>query len=154
MTQIPDSLYGPLKTLTHEVKKDLQKRGIAIPVKNNDGSISLGHYTIVKRNCFYAIIDYSGDVLVDQINLPQTAAVIANDLALGKFINNTLLDIDRNYGYEDFEEQLHTKSAEKNLKKNFERAEVMMTKSKINRYKKEQHKRDIVKSFEKLLNFA
>jgi hypothetical protein len=154
MHPIPDSLYGPLKIVSEEVKKDLRKRGIAIPVKNNDGSISLGHYTIVKRSQFYAIIDYSAEVIVDQINLPQTAAVIANDLALGKFIDNDLLAIDRNYGYEEFEELLHIKSAEKNIKKNIDRADVMITKSKINRYKKEQYKRDIVKSFEKLLNFA
>jgi hypothetical protein len=73
---------------------------------------------------------------------------------LGKFINSKLLTIDKNYGYEEFEEQLHAKSAERNMTKNIDRADVMMTKSKINRYKKEQHRRDIVKSFEKLLNFA
>jgi hypothetical protein len=154
MKQIPEHLYGKLKTLTEEVKQDLRRRGIAIPTMNNDGTIALGQYTIVKQNSFYAIIDYAGDVVVDKINLPQSAAILANSLALGKFVDEAVLTADRNYGYEEFEELLHNKIAKQNMSKNVDRADVMLTKSKINRVRKEKYKQDIVRSFEKLRKFA
>ena len=53
------------------------------PVKNNDGSINIGRYTIVKDlSGFFDILDYSGDIVVDKINLAQTAIVLANKLTI------------------------------------------------------------------------
>ena len=154
MNRIDDTVYRKLETVSNKVKNQLQSKGVAIPFKNDDGTISLGNYTIARRNGFYAILDYANEVIVDQINLPQTAAILANNLAVGKFIDNVILNYDRNYGYADFEEQLHHRTAERVLKKNLDRADVLFTKSKISHDKKQAAKRAILKSFEKLRNFA
>jgi hypothetical protein len=154
MTHLSDSVYRKLQVVTDQVKQQLQRKGVAIPVKNDDGSIALGHYTIVKQDNFYAILDFSNEVIVDKINLPQSAAIIANGLALGKFVDTDTLNLDRQYGFCEFEELLYSKLAEKNLDKNIDRADMMYTKKNINRDKKIKFKRSIMKRFEKLRNFA
>jgi hypothetical protein len=154
MKQLSSNVYKKLQIVSDQVKKELQKKGVAIPVRNTDGSIALGNYTIAKRNGFYVILDYAKEVVVDQINLPQTAAILANNLALGKWIDEKILKCDRHYGYAEFEETLHIRMAEKNLKKNVDRADMLFTKGKIKHAKKEDFKREIIKSFEKLRNFA
>lgn len=154
MKKNPEALYKQLKIVTSSVKQDLRLKGIVIPTKNANGSITVGNYTIVKKHAFYSIVNHSGNNVVDQINLPQTAALIANGLALGKPLDKSLLVVDQQYGYAEFEELLHAQIATQNLKRNFDRAELMLTKSLINRLKKEQHKKVIMKNFEKLKQFA
>ena len=154
MKQINSNVYKKLQIVSDQVKQELQKKGVASPIRNNDGSIALGSYTITKRNGFYVILDYSKEVVVDQINLPQTAAILANNLALGKWIDEKILRSDRQYGYAEFEETLHLRMAENNLKKNVDRADMLYTKGKIKHAKKEYFKLEILRSFEKLRNFA
>ena len=83
MDHIPEHLYKKLKQVTFEVKSNLHRRGIAIPVKNDDGSISIGNYTVRKSKGQYQIFDFRNEVVVDKINLPQSAIILANGLALG-----------------------------------------------------------------------
>jgi hypothetical protein len=150
-----DDVYQQVKDLAEKVKTKLQKQGIAIPSKAEDGNIILGNYKIKKsKTGFYSILNYCNDVVVDFINLPQSAALLANKLALGKYIDDEILNADRNYGHALFEEELHKMLAEKNIKsKNIDRAEIMFTKYNIAKYKREQHKKTIVNDFEKLLRF-
>jgi hypothetical protein len=152
--QIPENLYKQLVTVSKHVKNDLKRHGIAVPVENPDGTISLGTNRVLKKDNFYAIMDYSGEVIIDKINLPQTAILLANSLALGRFIDPTLLASDRKYGYSAFEEQLHSVLAERLSKTDPDRADVMIAKSRSEKYKKEHQKRYIMKRFEKLLKFA
>ena len=56
---------------------------------------------------FYSILNYCNDVVVDYINLPQSAALLANRLALGKYMDDNILIADRSYGHALFEEELH-----------------------------------------------
>jgi hypothetical protein len=154
MDHIPEQLYKKLKQVTFEVKSNLLRRGIAIPVKNNDGSISIGNYTVKKSKGYYQITDFTKEVIVDKINLPQSAIILANGLALGKFIDKDLLSKDRHYGYAAFEEELHRQSAIRNLKKNIDRADLLYTKSAVNKSKKDNYKKDILGTFEKLKKFA
>lgn len=154
MNQIPEKVYYKLEVVAKAVSQNLQRKGVAIPVKNDNGSVTLGNYTIVKRDNFYVIIDYSGEVVVDKINLPQSAAILANGLALGKFIDPEILSQDRMYGYAEFEEVLHKQMAERCLSKDLNRADVMFTKSNINRAQKEHYRTTIMARFEKLRRFA
>jgi hypothetical protein len=103
---------------------------------------------------FYAVTDYSGHPVADNVNLPQTAAMLANGLALGKFLDTKLLQLDREYGYALFEETLHKSIVKNSAKKSLEIYEIGMTKYLIARHKKEQHKSAIIKSFEKLKNLV
>jgi hypothetical protein len=154
MKQIPDDIYQKVKQIGLNVKEQLKSQGIAIPTKTEDGAIRVGHFTIKKSKGFYKVLNYRNDVVVDNINLPQTAAIQANRLALGKWADDNLSAADTSYGHALFEEELHTQLAEKSLKlNNLDRADVMFTKRNIAKYKKEQHKKIIVHGFEKLMRF-
>ena len=153
MDHLPEHLIKKILHVSKEVKHDLFRKGVVVPVKNNDGSIGVGKFRIVKNNngC-YSIRNFANDVVVDNINLPQTAAVVANGLALGRFKDNTLINTDQNYGYALFDEMVHKRAVERSKTKSLEYFEVMMTKCTIARSKKEYYKSDVVKSFQKLVN--
>jgi hypothetical protein len=155
MKNIPDDLYKKVIQLSDDVKKELRAKGVVVPVRNRDGTISVGAYVIAKQSeGYYLIKDRYNEVVVDNINLPQTAAVIANGLALGKFKDLTLLNADRYYGYALFEEQVHNRAVERSNKKSLEYFDVMLTKAMIAKAKKERYKQDVVKSFEKLIKLV
>lgn len=147
-----DFVFKKIENLAKIVKADLRKKGLVVPVENNDGSVTVDAYTIVKKvTGFYAIVDRFSEVVVDDINLPQTAAVLANNLALGKWLDSDLLRQDKIYGYKLFEEQLLNNHGSTNLKKlDYDKAEVNFTKAKIARYKKMNAKEAVLKSFDKL----
>jgi hypothetical protein len=147
-----DPVFKKIETLAYEVRKNLRKQGFVVPCDNGDGTVGVDNYTIVKENTgFYVIKDRHNNVIVDQINLPQTAAVLANNLALGKWLDDALLREDRRYGYGLFEETLSRAHALNSLKrKDIDRAELMYTRLKIARFKKTAAKKEILSSFEKL----
>jgi hypothetical protein len=149
-----NDLYQKIIQLSVRTKEKFRSRGIVLPVKNLDGSISIGDYRLEKdSNNFYCIKDKHGNLIIDQINLPQTAAVIANDLALGKNLNQYLIEKDRSYGYAQFEEDLH-KRAVFSGKKDSDYIDIKLSKFMLSQVKKELCKQDIIKSFEKLRNLA
>lgn len=152
MPQVKDELYKKIENVAKTVKKELQKKGFVIPVKNDDGSITLDSYTIRKdQNGFYLISNSREEVIVEKINLPQTAAILANGLALGKWLDEKILKIDQTYGHKMFENVLCNKLAKKSLaEKNIERAEILYTKAAIAKAKTENVKQEVLRSFEKL----
>lgn len=151
MKPINDDLYRKIDRVTSEVRENFRRRGLVIPVENKDGSITLENFTIVRQGTgFYAILNRNGEAVVEQINLPQTAALLANGLALGRFLDNDLLVKDRNYGYALFDETLHERAVQRSTKKPLDYFDLRLSKCMIARAKKEQYKNDIVKSFEKL----
>jgi hypothetical protein len=152
-SSISDSLYRKLEVVSNQVKKQFRNKGIVIPIKNDDGSISLGNYTIVKENNFYKILNYAQETVVENINLPQTAAVLANNLALGKFIDIQILNIDRKYGYAEFEEQLSTRLLKKS-KNNLVLYDLSLANGREKQAKKEFYRQEIQRSFEKLRKFV
>jgi len=150
-----EDLYRKFILLSDSVKKKLRSRGIAIPTANQDGTVSIGAYTIIKDdNGNYAIITISKEYVVRDINLPQTAILVANNLALGRRTDDSIIVQDKNYGYALFEEQLHTRAARKSMRTNPEYADLMLDKGIISKYKKEACKKQITRSFEKLRKLA
>lgn len=155
MKSIPDDLYKKMVKLSDEVKRQLLKKGIAIPAKNADGSVSVGTFKIIKSDeGFYSIIDFQREVIVDRINLPQTAVIVANGLALGQFKDAEVINHDKRYGYALFEETMHKQALERSSKKSLEYFDLAMTKYSIARAKKEYHKKDVVRSFQKLIKLV
>lgn len=146
MNSLSADLYKKILTLSTCVNDNLKRKGIAIPSKNDDGSISLGNYVIIKNNNFFFIQDYKKENIIEKINLPQTAILLANKLALGKFIDNSILQNDRYYGYAEFEEKLYTMRIKKNIENSL-LFEVKLCDAKL---KKEFYKKTIRASFEKL----
>ena len=154
MSSTSDQVLKKFKLVADIVKKDLKQRGIVIPTKNRDGTVSIENYSIVKNtNGFYSIKNRNGDTVVDNINLPQTAALIANSLALGKLTEQRFYRLDQEYGYMTFEVDLLRQHAVQSLKKkNLDRADFLYTKLNIAKIKVETSKASIMNSFEKLRN--
>lgn len=152
MSSTTDQIYKKLNTVAQTVREELRKKGVVIPVKNSNGSIKLENYTIVKQKTgFFTIFDKHGDAVVEKINLAQSAALMANSLALGRWLDTNIRDLDREYGYKSFEYELLEKNASKNLKNNnVDRADMLFTKSKIAKNKVESAKNQILSNFEKL----
>lgn len=150
MKNLPTNLYYKIQELSEEVRKELKRKGIVAPIKNSDGSISIGFYTIIKTQDGYTVLDPTGEPVVDKVNLPQSAVLIANSLALGRYKDMGIIDSDRRYGYALFDEELHTRAAS-NKKKTLEHFDLMTTKAAIAKSKKEYYKRDLLNKYEKLI---
>ena len=155
MKKIPEFVYNKFAVLSDEIKKEFRRKGFVIPTTNDDGSIRLGVFNVVKTNSgFYQIQDIKGKLVIDNINLPQTAVILANDMALGRIMNSDLIKKDQMYGYAFFEEQLHKKSAEKYRANNIDQSVLRTTKQLISKGKKDYFKNEIVRHFEKLRKFV
>ena len=111
-----EKLYQKIQELAKKVKNDFRRKGLIIPTRNNKYSIRIGNYLIKrKENEFYAVVSVDGEVMADQLNLPQTAALIANQLALKQQFDKGLVEVDREYGYACFEHQLYNRDKERML---------------------------------------
>jgi hypothetical protein len=154
MSSISAHVLSKFKSVANTVKQDFKRKGIAIPVKNPDGSINLENYKIVRdQDGFYVIKNRSGESILSGINLPQSAALLANDLALGRWADAHVYQLDREYGYKLFETELLRKHASISVKKNnFDRADYLFIKLKIAKLKVEDTKKEIISSFAKLRN--
>jgi hypothetical protein len=144
-----EKLYKAMDLLTHDVVASLRRRGIVIPKICEDGSVKIGRFNIVKdEHGQYEIKDQEGACLHRGINLPQTAIVLANDLALGRWEDQRLIAADVKYGYADFEEHLHTHNYTK--AKDRVKSGVSLAKISASRGKKTQLKKIVMDRFDKL----
>lgn len=150
-----NDIYVKIQQLDRDVKEQLKRQGIVVPVRKNDGTIQVGHYRIKRDKAgFYKVLTSNNEVIVGNINLPQTAAILANRLALGKWLDDDVISADTKYGHALFDETLHRQLAEKSLKSNnVEKAEVMYTKTAIDKHKKNQYKLELDRGFDKLIRF-
>jgi hypothetical protein len=89
--------------------------------------------------------------VVDHINLPQTAILTANKLALGQYKDTELLINDTKYGYSEFEEELYKRALKNNTITNFD---IKLSKYGTASIKKEAYKRTIDNSFQKLIKLV
>lgn len=150
MNNITKETWDKIFSISVKVKNNLRKKGFVIPIQNDDGTIKIGFYTIKKENDFYSIYDSTNYLIVDKLNLAQSAVLIANKLALGKFMDKNILELDRNYGYALFEEQLNSTSK----RKNNEDYEIRNMKAKMASLKKQRCIFNINNQFKKLSSFV
>jgi hypothetical protein len=149
-----EKLYRKIQELAKKVKNDFRRKGMIIPTRDSKHSIRIGNYLIKrKENEFYAVISVDGEIMADQLNLPQTAALIANQLALKQQFDKGLLEIDRDYGYACFESQLYNKARQRTLK-DPEYFNIRMYEYENSADKAETLKNYIVSQFEKLNKIA
>jgi hypothetical protein len=154
MRTTTERIYQKLKNLTRKVRDDFRRKGIVLPAKKDDGSIKVGQYLIQRKdNDFYAVISVDGEVMADQINLPQTAAVVANHLALKNCLDKDILDKDREYGYSYFEYQLYQRAKERSLT-DLDYFDVKVSKFEDSREQADFYKQQILARFDKLKKLA
>lgn len=151
MNQITENFLDKVETLARSVKQDLKNKGVVVPSKGKDGSYRFGNYRMVKENSgFYSIFDKDGQAIATNINLPQTAAVIANDLALGKLLDIELLKLDTNYGYRDFDCELFESKCAKYQKNDPDKFLIYNTRYLIAKEQRSVFKNQILAKFDKL----
>lgn len=150
-----NELYKKITELNNSVKNDLKKNGFIVPILLNDNKIKIGNFIINKNTKgFFEIKDRKNKVFIENINLAQTAILIANKLALGKWANDDLLKLDKNYGYLLFDEQVYLRSKQQGIKnKNFDKVDIMNHRLDKLKTKKEYLKNSILINYQKLLNF-
>lgn len=151
MTQLEDNFLDKVEKLAKSVKQDLKRKGFVVPSKSEDGTYIFENYKIKKEETgFYSIFDKNNELIVSKINLPQTAALLANDLALGKFLDSKLIDLDKNYGYRDFDCELFESASLKYRKTDLDKFFFYNTRYNLAREQKKICKEQILAKFEKL----
>lgn len=151
MTPI-EQLYKKVSELTAGIKQEFRNNGIVIPVRGLNGGIKLDDFTVTKtNNNTYTITDSDENTIVKDINLAHTAILLANDLALGKGLDLTVLENDKTYGYSLYEEEyMRRLRASLIKKKDWTRAETLKLKEDQAGQKSRAAKKEIIASFEKL----
>jgi hypothetical protein len=153
MNQIPEHVYNKISVLTKEICEEFRRKGIVLPARERDGSVKIGNLKITKDSRgYYNIVWQTGHPVASCINLPQTAILVANRMALGKGVDDKLLEADKQYGYAEFEETLQKRYLDRS--KDIDRSCLMLGKLSVSRAKKEQNRRIIISSFEKLRKFV
>jgi hypothetical protein len=153
MKKIPDNVFNKIESLAKEVITNLKKKGHIVPVKQQDGSVRFEKFVVRKnKNGFYSVYGRS-IVYADNINLPQTAAILASNLALGKILDADIIKLDKEYGYRLFDEQVFL-NATKRKKISLDQEIFYETRSSIAKLQKDEIKGRILQSFKKLSNMT
>jgi hypothetical protein len=149
--QINDQLYKKVVDLAFEVKENFRERGYVVP-SQDCGKVRIGNYFVSREKTgFYSVKDVRGNVLYEKVNLPQTAALVANSLALGKNEEDKFLKYDREYGFSAFEDENYRRLSTVYLNsQDWGRYEALVTKQESAQEKAEQAKNFILAYFEKL----
>ena len=50
MKKIPNDLYKKIVQVSTQVKMELRRKGIVVPVENKDGTVTVGNFLIVKKS--------------------------------------------------------------------------------------------------------
>jgi len=149
--QVKTTVYNRIVDLALKTKEDFKARGIAIPTTNESGEIKIGRFFIVRENGSYSVLNLRREKIYDNLNLPQTAILVANSLALNQSVNQTLLIHDYRYGCSEFDEENYRRIAKSLMhKQDWERYESVLIKQEIAQEKSEMSKNEILRSFQKL----
>lgn len=149
-------LYKNIYDLVIETKEIFKSRGYIIPLKQKNGSVKIGNYTIQRNdNGQYDVINSFQQKAIERINLPQTAIMVANDLATGKWPDSELILKDRQYGFNTFEEKQLEKVMDYATEHGqWDRVDSLMIKKHIATLKAESAKNFILTCYSKLRRFG
>lgn len=152
--KITNRLFWQIRELSKKIKTEFFKKGVVIPSKTVEGDVRVGQYLIRRqRNDFYSVLGTDGETLAENINLPQTAIIVANTLALKNYVDRIIVEKDREYGYAYFEHQLY-KRAEEKVKKDPGYYDVNLSKFETSGERAEDLKIEILRHYEKLKKIA
>lgn len=153
MKKIPDRVFSKFETLAKRVLYDLKAKGHIIPVQQSDGSIKFEKFLVTKNKHGLYSVSGSNIVYQENLNLPQSAALIANDLALGRIQDTKIIELDRDYGFKLFEEQLY-QQAGKRKQNTLDQSIFYETRCSIAKTQKDALKNRILRSFKKLIDIT
>jgi hypothetical protein len=153
MKKIPDRIYTKFESLAKRVLDDLKAKGHVIPVQQPNGSVKFDKFLVTKNS--EGLYSVTGSSIIYQVNLnlPQSAALIANDLALGRIQDTKIIELDRDYGFKLFEEELY-QQASKRKKNTLDQSIFYETRRQIAKTQKDALKNRILRSFKKLIDIT
>jgi len=142
-------IFKKIDVLSQKIRRQFLEKGVVLPSQDKEGKIRIGKFTIGKnKDGFFNINDTTGFLIVDQINLAQTAILLSNKLALGKMLDKTLLENDRQYGYALFEETLQKQALTRS--QDTDRICLLLNRLAKSSSKRKLHQTYIISNFEKL----
>ena len=153
MKTIPSDVYNQFQLVAKKVLTDLKTKGHVVPIKSNDGALKFESFAVIKNSKGLYSVKSRNITYFEDLNLPQTAAVVANDLALGKIIDSKIVNLDRDYGFKLFEEEVYRRAA-KRSKNDIDQIIFYNTRRQIAKTQKQAIKDRIMKSFKKLVAIA
>ena len=152
--QESNSVYYKIQDLTKQVKADFRSRGLVLPTKNDNNDIRIGNYFLSKVNNQYQITDKFKEVICNNINLPQTALLLTNTLALTGKLDKDLLEKDQQYGFNSFDRDNFDRLAKICVKKkNWNNYHHVVSRKDSATARADSAKRTIINRFEKLYQF-
>lgn len=98
-----DRLYDQLLEVTEKAKEYFRSNGFVIPTQEDNDRVRIGRYTIERSEEGFAIFDQDRNLAHDVVNLPETAILVANAMALGKPPNHNVMLYDQRYGFSHFD---------------------------------------------------
>ena len=150
MIDLDPSLFIKVEKIAKTVIDSLKKKGYVVPSSLSNNRVNFDGYIVGRdREGFYYISNPRKDILIDKINLPQTAAVVANNLALGRNNIENLLDQDKYFGFRDFDTLIFKRAMDRNTQ-DIDQFAYWQTRYNDAKYQAKSHRSTIVNSFEKL----
>jgi hypothetical protein len=150
MIDLDPELFIKVENVAKTVIDSLKKKGYVVPTALSNNRVNFNGYIVGRdQDGYYYIHNPRTDTLIDKINLPQTAAVIANNLALGKYSIENLISHDKHYGYRDFDQAIFKRAMERS-RKNIDQFAYWQTRYNTARQQAKSYKNTIIHSFEKL----
>jgi hypothetical protein len=152
MNSTKNKIFNKVQEVAKSVKKELRDKGYIVPVKETDGSINFEGVRVRKiKDTFYTIYDIHNIPVVENLNLLQTAVVLANNISLGRWPDMKLIEADKQYGYQSF--KLEVYKARRNKATEFTDTWLYYdTRQRIASENTEKYKKVITASFDKLSN--
>lgn len=149
MKTTKNQLFSQVEKIARKVKEDLKSKGYIVPVREKNGDINFEGVRVKKIGNFFTIYNKSNSPIYERINLIQTAVLTANSVALGKFADLRLIEADRQYGYQQFENEIYTHRIDKSVPDSDDWV-FYDTKRKIIQQRVSHHKKIIEQSYKKL----
>jgi hypothetical protein len=150
MKKLDPKLFSKVEIVAENVLRNLKKKGYVVPSLLENNTINFDGFIVGKdRDDLYFVKHVNREIKIPRINLPQTAALLANSLALGKNADEKLLAKDREYGFREFDKQIY-KRAMKRSKNDVDRFIFFETRYNLAHAQARSYKASILNSFEKL----
>lgn len=145
-------LFNKVEDIARQVKQELRNKGYVVPVKEKDGAINLDGVKVRKvKDTFYSVYDKGNRLAVENLNSLQSAILLANRLALGKDLDDNIIEADRKYGFQSFKLEV-AESRLKTAEKHSERWFYYETRRQVAKAQTKKYFDVIQTSYKKLAN--
>lgn len=149
MTDLDPDLFLKIENTARTVIDSLKKKGYVVPTSLPGNRVNFNGFIVGRDKEGYYIQNPRTDTLINRINLPQTAAVVANSLALGKYKIENILSQDRRWGYRDFDMMVFKRAMER-TRNNIDQFAFWQTRYNSARQQAITSRNTIMHAFEKL----